>query len=380
MKIAAVQTAEISGHGWNCLVRVRTDEGLDGYGECVHGGPGVQSNIAAMGELLAGEDPLNVERLFERLRRRYLFDGALGGHAVTAMVGIEIALWDLAGRALGLPVWRLLGSRYRDRVAVYADCHAGAEDTPQSYAEKAREVVGLGYSAIKFDVDDPHHPKRRDAWNWSATNAELEDMVARVAAVREAVGPHVDIAIDMHGRYNQHSAAAFCREVAPFNLLWVEDPVPPENVDALREVKRRSPVPICTGENLYMRHGFRSLLESQAADIIMPDLPKCCGLAEAKIIAAMADLYYVPLAPHNVSGPIGTVASAHLCAAVPNFLLLEWHWLERPHWHELTVGETPVIENGAVSLGDAPGLGVELDLEAVRRHLRPGTLLFGEAP
>ena len=141
----------------------------------------------------------------------------------------------------------------------------------------------------------------------------------------------------------------------PFQLLWLEEPVPPENVAAMREVKRASPVPLCAGENLYLRWGFRDLLEQQAVDFIMPDIPKCGGLSECRKIANMAEVYYVPLAPHNVCGPLGTMASAHVCASIPNFLVLEWHWIDYPGWDELTLQDQPVIQNGHVVLTDKPG-------------------------
>ncbi len=201
-----------------------------------------------------------------------------------------------------------------------------------------------------------------------------------MAAVRDAVGPDIDLAIDMHGRYDIASGIAVARAMEPFNLLWLEEPVPPENVAALREVKRASPVPLCSGENLYLRWGFRDLLEQQAVDFIMPDIPKCGGLSECRKIANMAEVYYVPLAPHNVCGPLGTMASAHVCASIPNFLVMEWHWIDYPGWHDLTIQDEPVIQNGHVVLNDRPGIGIEVADDIARHYLRPGTELFGERP
>ena len=179
----------------------------------------------------------------------------------------------------------------------------------------------MGFDALKFDVDETQAGFRNDRWNWHASPSEIDWMVERVAAVREAVGPSIDLAIDMHGRYDIASGIAVARAMEPFRLLWLEEPVPPENVAAMREVKRASPVPLCSGENLYLRWGFRDLLEQQAVDYIMPDIPKCGGLSECRKIANMAEVYYVPLAPHNVCGPLGTMASAHVCASIPNFLV-----------------------------------------------------------
>src|SRR5919199_894285 len=217
MKITDVRTAEVKGHGYSTYVRIYTDEGLIGNGECIHGTEGCPEIVHALKRNLLGEDPLNVDALWEKMRRARLFDGAMAGATVTAMTGIEIALWDLAGKALGVPVYQLLGGKFRDRVRLYCDCHAGRDFSPEAYAERAREI----------------------AW-----------MVERVAAVREAVGPNVDLAIDMHGRYDTASGIRVARAMEPFDLLWLEEPVPPENAAAMREVKRHSPVPLCAGENL----------------------------------------------------------------------------------------------------------------------------------
>lgn len=319
---------------------------------------------------------MNVERLFEKMRRARLFDGAMAGNLVTALAGIEIALWDLVGRAVNLPVYALLGGKFRDRIRLYADCHAGGDDSPAANAQKAREVVAMGFDALKFDLDNLRHPQKKDAFNHTISRGELDYMVEKVAAIREAVGPNVDLAMDLHGRYDAVSGARIAQALEPFDLMWLEEPVPPENVDAMRAVKESSRTPICAGENLYLRWGFKDLIEKQAVDIIMPDLPKCCGLSEGKKIANMAEVYYIPFAPHNVCGPLGTVASAHCCAAVPNFLVLEWHWLDRPHWHELVLADPPLIQEGALVLPDRPGLGVDLNMGAAEKYLKPGTRLF----
>jgi len=376
MKITEIHTGEVHGHGYSCFVRIHTDQGIVGTGECIHGGAGIQGIIASLGSLILGEDPMNVDRLFEKMRRARVFDGAASGNFVTAITGLEIALWDLVGRATGLPVYALLGGKFRDRIRIYTDCHAGGDDSPQANADKAKQVVDMGFTAIKFDLDDLRSPAKFDAFNHTINNAELDAMVAKVAAVREAVGPHIDVAMDLHGRYDTHSGIRIAQALEPYNLLWLEEPVPQENIVAMREVKRSTSTPICAGENLFLRWGFKDLLEEQAVDIIMPDLPKCCGLSEGKKIANMAEVYYIPMAPHNVCGPLGTVASCHCCAAIPNFLVLEWHWLERPHWHELVLADPPLIQDGYITLTDRPGLGYDLNEEAAEKYLRPGTRLF----
>ena len=232
------------------------------------------------------------------------------------------------------------------------------------------------FDALKFDIDETEAGFRNDRWNWHASNAELDWMMERVAAVRDAVGPSVDLAIDMHGRYDVASGIAVARAMEPFRLLWLEEPVPPENVAAMREVKRISPVALCAGENLYLRWGFRDLLEQQAVDYIMPDIPKCGGLSECRKIANLAELYYIPFAPHNVSSPIGTMASAHVCASVPNFLVLEFHWLHRDYWTTIITDKEDIIQNGYITLSDRPGIGLELDEAVARQYQYPGTTWF----
>ena len=376
MRITEVQTAQVRGHGYSCYVRIGTDVGITGIGECIHGGDGIEQVVSGLAAEILAEDPMNVEFLFEKMRKRQLFNGGSNGQLITALSGIEIALWDLVGKAVGMPVYALLGGRFRDRVRVYVDCHAGGDDSPLANARKAQQVVEMGFDALKFDLDTYDGGSCRNRFDLSVTARELEAMVSKTAAIREAIGPHIDLAMDLHGRYNTVSAKRIAQALEPFHLLWLEEPVPPENADAMREVKMSTRTPICAGENLYLRWGFKDLIEKQAVDIIMPDLPKCCGLSEGKKIANMAEVYYIPMAPHNVCGPLGTIASCHCCAAIPNFLVLEWHWLERPHWHELVLADPPLIQNGEIILTDRPGLGVELNLEAAEKYLRPGSKLF----
>lgn len=375
MKITDIQTIEVMGHGYSTYVRVYTDEGLTGTGECIHGRSASSAIINDMKGMLINQDPMNVDRLFEMIRRAYLFDGALAGNVISALSGIEIALWDLVGKATNLPVYQLLGGKFRDKIRLYSDC-GGSVDDPESCGKKAKEVVNMGFNAIKFDIDDIRNPYKIDTWNWSVTPGEVQTMVDKVSAVRESVGPNVDIAVDMHGRYDTYSAIRIAKAMEQFNLMWLEEPVPPENIDAMREVKRSTSTPICAGENLFLRYGFRELIEKQAVDVIMPDIPKCCGLSEGKKIANMAEIYYISMAPHNVCGPLGTIASCHVCASIPNFLVLEWHWLGRKHWDELVITEKPIIENGYITLSDKPGLGVEINPDGVKKYLKPGTKFF----
>jgi L-alanine-DL-glutamate epimerase-like enolase superfamily enzyme len=194
------------------------------------------------------------------------------------------------------------------------------------------------------------------------------------------IGPDVELALDCHWSYNVTDAIRLARALEPFNLLWLEDPIPPENAEAMAQVCAATSTPICTGENLYTRHGFRPLIEQGACRIIQPDIPRCGGLLESKRIADLADLYYIPFAAHNVCSPVGTIASAHACAAIRTFLVLEFHSQDIPWWDAVVAREDdPLIKNGYLTLSDQPGLGVELNDEVCRQHIQPGTLYFGEA-
>jgi galactonate dehydratase len=383
MRIVRVTTAVVAYHGQATLVRIDTDEGISGYGEANPdaGADGVVGMIRFLTPLLLGEDPRDVERVWEKLRRR-VFAGPQAGVFVIALSGIELALWDLAGKAAGQPVYRLLGGKFRDKIRVYADCGRGDDPagSASGCADRAQRMVEEGFTAIKFDVDDLEHPAKFDAFNHTVNNAELRSMTERVAAVREAIGPDVDLAIDLHARYDVPSACRIAWELEPFRLMWLEEPVPAENIDALARVRAQTRTPICVGENLYLRWGFRELLERGAVDVIEPDVPKCGGLAEAKKIANLAEMHYVPFAPHLVSTPVGTMATSHQCAAIPNFLVQEWHALEeREVWDSYVAapdGSGSIVKDGYITLPDTPGIGVEPDMDAVRAHAVPGFTIF----
>jgi len=425
--VTAVQTAVVeANYDWT-FVRVATDDGLYGTGECFQA-PGLTAIIRDLAPLLIGEDARDVDRLWAKLRWASSGAGSVGGIVYNAISGIEAALLDLVGKSYGMPVYQLLGGRYRERVRVYADCHAGealeamdavlvarrpkwldpdddverstvpsgvlrpihgraygahdAEDflQPEAYAEQARSVVDeQGFTALKFDLDVPT-PYVRDTHSGTLTRREIAFMASLVQAVREEVGDEVDLAFDCHWRYDVSSAQRLAYELEPYGLLWLEDPVPPESADAMTRVTRATRTPIGTGENLYLRQGFRPLLEAGGVDVISPDLQKTGGLLESRRIADLADAHAVAFAPHCIASPIGTMASAHVAAAVPNFLVLEWHGMSVPFWEALAAGrDRPVIEQGWIAVTDAPGIGVELDETVARAYAKPGEPFFGEA-
>lgn len=376
MTITTVKTASVAGSKrWN-YVRLETDTGLAGTGEA-HPGAGICELVEQrLAPLLIGANALHTEPLHTRLLAANTGDSS-GGMLVGAIGGVAAALWDLKGKALGAPVFQLLGGAYRDRIRIYADVGRGVnmENTPQSWAARAREAAAEGFDAIKFDIDRSADEVSHDPVARGLSLAELARMTELVAAAREALGGGVDLAIDCHGIYHVRDVILLAQRLEPFGLVFLEDPVPPENVDALAKVTRITPIPICTGEWLYRRDGFRRLVEQQACDLVHVDAAACGGVGEAKKIADLADLYYLPFAAHNITSPLGLVASAHLCAAVRNLHSMElpyhadqvaWRW-------ELLRGAPELVRGGRFLVPQGPGLGVELNEEVVNRHLAPGS-------
>lgn len=388
MKITRLSTAVIDGNFPWVLVRVETDAGASGLGEA-YWGAGVAELVHKAKPFVEGQDPRDINKIVEMCIRCLSGEGSTGGATVTAISGIEIALWDLLGRVMQAPIHTFFGGRFRDAVRVYADCHAGDTPDPADYAAKARAVVEQGYTAIKFDLDTPNpytrdvsddpHWKRQwfEPFNRTIGAQEMTWMVDVARAVRDAVGPEIMVAMDAHWKFAVNDAIRLAQALEPVDLLWLEDPVPPENIEAQRHVTHSTRTPICTGENLYRKHGFRELIEKQAARIIAPDIPKMGGLAEAKRVADHADLYYVPVAPHNVASPVGTVAGAHVCATMNNFLVIEFHAEDVAWWDDLVV-EEPSIRRGFIHVGEAHGHGLTLNEDVARAHLLPGYSFFGD--
>ncbi len=387
--ITDIETCVVEGNfEWN-LVRVHTDAGVTGIGESYRGG-GVTEIMEYMKRFLVGENPLDVERLFRRMVQETSGHGGTTGKVVTAASGIEIALWDAAGKLLGLPIYQLLGGKYRDRVRIYCDCHAGDafaledgypsahdDDTyhPEAYAAEAERVVDLGYTALKFDLDQPFD-NDPDPYNGRVSNAALGRKVEAVEAVRDAVGDDIDLAFDCHWDYSLDSAKRLARKLEPYDLLWLEDVVPPENTAAQREVARSTSTPLATGENRFRVHEFKDLLYEFGVDVVTPDPTTCGGLAESKAIANRAEENYITFSPHNVCGPIGTMACVHLGACVPNFDVLEFHALDVPWWDDLHDRDDPLIEDGYIEVPEAPGLGIGLDEDVAAEHLLDGGSMF----
>jgi galactonate dehydratase len=279
-----------------------------------------------------------------------------------------------------MPVYQLLGGKFRDRIRVYLDTalYQSKLPTPAQFAEAASKAVADGYTAIKFDLDQAADPNKYDAFNWTASPAEVQRMVDQLTAAREAIGPNVDICGDMHARYDYPTAQRVAERLEPLHLMWLEEPVPAENIDALKRVADETRTPICAGENVYLAHGFRPMLEAGAVDIIMPDLQKAGGLGEGQRIANLADVHYVPFAPHMVASYLGAMAACHVCAAVPNFMILEWqtYFDTNPLYKEIVSYDGPQVDKGFITVSDAPGIGVEINEEGMRKHAVPGVPFF----
>ncbi len=371
--ITDVQTAMVDGNFPWTLVRVTTDAGVVGTGES-YWGAGVPELIDRMTPFLVGENPLDLDRLVEHLIQKMSGEGSVEGVTVTAIAGIEIALHDLTGKLLEVPAYQLLGGKYRDAVRVYCDCHTANEADPEACADEAERVVEeLGFDALKFDLDvESGHEK--DRANRHLRPAEVDHKATIVERVTERVGDRADVAFDCHWAYSADAANRLAAAVEPFDVWWLEDPVPPENLAVQREVTTRTTTPIAAGENRYRASEHRQLIEDRAVDIVAPDLPKVGGMRETRKIADLANLQYIPLALHNVASPIATMAGAHLGAAIPNVLALEYHSYGLGWWEDLV--EESVIEDGRIAVPERPGLGVTLDLDVVADHLVDGETLF----
>ena len=376
-EITDVQTTMVAGNYPWILVRVYTDAGVVGTGESYWGG-GDTAIVDRMKPFLLGENPLDIDRLYEHLVQKMSGEGSISGKVISAISGIEIALHDAAGKLLNVPAYQLLGGKYRDAVRIYCDCHAGEEAEPASNVDEAERVVEeLGYDALKFDLDVPSGTET-DRVSRHLRPPEIEHKAEIVAAVTERIGDRADVAFDCHWSYSAGSARRLAEELEAYDVWWLEDPIPPENHDVQQTVTQSTATPIATGENVYRTHGIRRLLTEEAVDIVAPDIPKVGGLREGMKIANLADVFYVPVAMHNVSSPIGTMASAHLAAAIPNALALEFHSYQLGWWEDL-VEESGLIEDGRMSVPDDPGLGLTLDPDAVEANLAEGAELFDEA-
>jgi galactonate dehydratase len=349
MKITGFETIPIQGR--SMVLKLFTDEGIIGYGEPMNYEHGrvVAQAVDDMAAYLVGKDPLQIEAHWQAMyRSSYSRSMPV---LVGALSGIEMAMWDVFGKKVGLPVWQLLGGKVRDRIRVYTGIGG---TTAEQCAESAKKAVAEGFKAVKMGATP--RPVR-----FVDTPRTIDFMVSRVAAVREAVGNDVDIAVDLHRRLSPTMARIFVRELEPFRPLFAEEPCHPENNEALLALSNATTVPIATGERHLTRWGFRELIEREMCAILQPDIRHCGGMLELKKIAAMAEIHNMAVAPHNAAGPIGVAASVHVMATVPNMLICEGG-----HRRGQGLFKTPLVfKDGFIELPTGPGLGVDMDDDAI---------------
>ncbi len=367
MKIMQV-TPLVLGTAWRNLtfVKVETDEGLIGVGEArvINRTDAVLGYLSeAVSRYVLGSDPFEIERLVGRMYRED-FERA-GAVVMTGIALIEMACWDLIGKSLNQPVYRLLGGAVRDKIKAYANGWYTVERTPAEFHAAAKRAVAKGYRALKFDPFG--------AGFYELEQTEKKTAIALVEAVRDAVGPDIEILIEMHGRFNPATAVEIARALAPFKPGWFEEPVPPENLRALKKAADAIAslgIPVATGERLHTLHEYRELFELQTADIIQPDITHLGGLLNTKKLAAWAEAYYVLVAPHNVGGPISTAAALHLAACTPNFKIQEYFNDFAEAYVKAAAPGVPEVVDGYFALPQGPGLGVTLNEDAIREHPR----------
>lgn len=374
MKIKSTDTFLVEGIKYNwTLLKIETDNGLIGWGEATNwpGSPLVEAACRHVGQLLVGEDARRIDYLWTKLYRDMNWLGQ-AGPLLSAISAVDIALWDIQGKALGVPIYQLLGGAYRKRIRLYANYwFIGGDLSPADYARQAKVAVGQGFTALKFDpFAHVNYGYGEDLSSDNGlTEKQKQTALDVVAAVAAAVGPEVAIAIETHAFLNGPTAVEMAHRLAKlnFNCQWYEEPALPEFPDAIADIRGKIPLPVCVGERLHSRFMLRSILEKQAADFVMPDITRCGGISEMRKMANLAETYNVPFAPHNPNGPISTIASAHVMATVPNFFRQEFMFNDVP-WRDACLSHPLPIEQGFFVLPERPGLGFEVNEAELRRH------------
>lgn len=366
MKITQVKPVIVNANMRNWIfVKVETDEGVVGWGEATleWKTAGVSGSIEDVSRFVIGEDPARIEHLYQMMYRQYFWRPGIEG--MSAMSGIEQALWDIKGKVLGVPVYELLGGKVRDRVRLYNHLGGGYMKTmyesvdPSAFAESALAIKEQGYTALKFMAVPRTEPVE------GTRPVRLAAGIVR--AIREAVGPDMDLMVDLHARTWPAMAIQYCQALEPYGLLFFEEPCPTEDIEATAQVTRISRIPIATGERLVGRYQFRDLLEKRACHIIQPDLSHCGGLWEARKIAAMAEAYSIAVAPHNPNGPIATAAAVQFALTTPNWIIQESITSDVP-WRDEVVRNPIVAKDGYATIPIGPGLGIEVDEGEAAKH------------
>ena len=370
MKITGVRTSlvKVTKRGDWVFVRVDTDEGITGIGEASQSGNDglALATLRQMADRLIGQDPLRIGTIWGGLAHPGgVFSGRGGRPMQTALSGVEQALWDILGKALSVPVHVLLGGRLRDRIRLYANINRATWDrSPEGFAENARCAVQEGFTAIKCAPFDEVHRRNLDR---ADLRRGADAGLARLWAIREAIGKDVDLLVDCHARFTPSLARQIAKEMEALGMFWYEEPVPCTQLQVLSEVTACSPVPVASGESLFGREGFWEMIADRAVDVLMPDVKHAGGIQECVRIAGLAEVMETPIAPHNPAGPVSTAASVHLCSVIPNFLILEYAWGEVP-WRSSIVAPAEEIVDGHLLVPEVPGLGVALNEEVEEAH------------
>ena len=360
MKITGFKTFLVDAHRANYIfVKLQTDSGIEGLGESTveWNEKAVVAALEELGEFLIGKDPFATDYLISLMHRNSYW--RTGVVLRSALSGMEAALLDIKGKALGVPVYELLGGKHRDTVPCYGNGWFAGAKTAAEFAAKAAEAVKMGFKGLKWDPFGAAYLEM----DKPARNRTIEI----VEAVRAAVGPDIDLMIEVHGRLNVPTAIAMARALAKFEPRWFEEPVPPESIDALADVRAGSPIPIATGERYFEPERFMELINKRAVDILQPDVGHVGGMLEAQKIAAMGHARFLPVAPHNPTGPVMNAMTLQLAATIPNFCILETIAVDVP-WRREIVRESLTFTNSEITIPNLPGLGLELDEEACARH------------
>jgi L-alanine-DL-glutamate epimerase-like enolase superfamily enzyme len=402
MKIVDLKAMTIQMNGWRYhIVRIDTDEGIYGLGEARDGSD--KRLLLELKRFVVGEDPTNVERLFQKIRVRG-GRGATGRHG-GGVSGIEMALWDIAGKAAGLPIYKFIGGKRRDEVRVYVDSGGGVLPdgsrpprypdrgweqayTPDAYAEQARRRKAMGFSIVKFDLGyhGPFLNVPGYALGQHTSERGFKVEVACVKAVKEVLGDDIALCVDLGSEdylassrhMALHSAIQLCKALEPFNLLWAEDALSNVHLDGWVRLTNSTTVPTLTGEDLYLRYDFLPFFRRHAIDIAHPDIATAGGILEGKKIGDLAELFGISIAQHCAGSPVSVMANVHCAAAQPdNFIAMEFHAADAPEWESLVEGlPKPLIKDGFIQVPDRPGLGIELNEKMVGKYLAPGEVYF----
>ena len=373
------------------IIRLDTNQGVYGLGE-VRDGASATYALFLKSRLL-NENPLNITYLFQKIKQ---FGG--GGRQAGGVVAVEEALWDIAGKVYNVPIYQMLGGKFRDRIRIYADTDESPD--PKVFAQRLKARKDMGITWLKMDVGTPllQHipgtltgPSEMTAWERSAlphpfvaqelTDKGIEKFCEFVQEAREAVGMEIPLSTDHLGHIGVNSVIRLGKAYEKFNLAWMEDVIPWQYTDMLKHITDNSPTPINTGEDIYLKEGFINLCEKHAVSKIHPDISTSGGILETHIIGDRAFELGVPMAMHYAGTPVGAMASVHCAAATENFLACENHSIDVPFWQDLVEGiEKPIINKGFIKVPDKPGLGITLNEEAVKQHLAPGTGYFEPTP